>query len=68
MLVPTQQKILSLLYRTISVNVVHGIVISSENHVNLLMTKHICVIKGLSPYRTVNILSHGYKNQTVNVL
>jgi hypothetical protein len=36
--------------------------------INLLRTKCICVMLGLSPYRAVNALHLGYKNQSVNVV
>jgi len=35
---------------------------------NLLKTKRVCVILGLSPYRAVNALHLGYKNQFFSVL
>jgi hypothetical protein len=37
-------------------------------HFNLLKTKRICFIQGLSAYRAVNTLHFGYKNQSLNVL
>jgi hypothetical protein len=36
--------------------------------INPLKTKRICFIYGLSPYRAVNTLHFGYKNQSLNVL
>jgi hypothetical protein len=36
--------------------------------INPLKTKRICFILGLSPYRAVNTLHFGYKNQSLNVL
>jgi len=33
---------------------------------NLLKTKRICFIWGISPYRAVNTSHRGYKNQSVN--
>jgi hypothetical protein len=36
--------------------------------INLLKTKRICFIQGLSAYRAVNTLHFGYKNQSLNVL
>jgi hypothetical protein len=35
---------------------------------NLLKTKRICFVEGLSAYRAVNTLHFGYKNQSLNVL
>ena len=35
-------------------------------HINPLWTRRMCVIQGLSPYRAVNTLRWGYKNQTLN--
>jgi hypothetical protein len=36
--------------------------------INLLKTKCICVILGISPYRAVNTLRLDYKIQSVNVV
>jgi hypothetical protein len=36
--------------------------------INLLKTKRICFIYGLSAYCAVNTLHFGYKNQSLNVL
>jgi hypothetical protein len=36
--------------------------------INLLKTKRVCFIQGLSSYRAVNTLHFGYKNQSLNVL
>jgi hypothetical protein len=41
---------------------------SLQVHINPLKMKHICVIYGLSPYRAVNTLHLGSKNQRVNVV
>jgi hypothetical protein len=38
------------------------------HNVNPLKTKLISFIQGLSPYRAVNTLHFGYKNQSLNVL
>jgi hypothetical protein len=35
---------------------------------NPLKTKRVCIIEGVSPYRAVNTLHLGYKNQSVNVV
>jgi len=35
---------------------------------NSLKTKRICFIEDISPYRAVNTLHLGYKNQTVYVV
>ena len=39
-----------------------------QMYFNPLKTKCIYVIYGLSPYRAVNTLHHGYKKQTVKVV
>jgi hypothetical protein len=38
------------------------------NVIDPLKTKRICFIQGLSPYRAVNTLHFGYKNQSLNIL
>jgi hypothetical protein len=40
----------------------------SQLIINLLKTKRICFMQGLSAYRAVNTLHFGYKNQSLNVL
>jgi hypothetical protein len=37
-------------------------------YINPLKTKTVCFIQGLCPYRTVNTLHLGYKNQSLNAV